>query len=367
MQAEGQTRGDSPGTLRVMTFNILFRSARNPAGGWSDRKSEVLRLIREWQPDILGIQEAMDDQLTDLRNGLPEYGIIPGHRTGRSKLPFWSATLTPALLGAGWAAHRKRDESTVARIAGPVLFLGAALPLGASLAGWAASGAALVKGSFCPILYRQDRLRLLASSDIWLSEKPGDPLTLLLGTWIPRVANRARLATLDGEHEFTFYNAHVDYMPYLTDGSLEKLRGVADGEWDGSLQIVVGDLNGDLDSRECAYLTDPGGAGTGAPGFQSAWCEAEQRIGPEITLHHGLGLESPKQERADHIMCRPVPRVLQVVTITEHPKNCYPSDHFPLVADFQLAPIPEVEETAKEYADEAGTEGEAVPRVALNG
>ncbi len=360
MQAEEQTPAGSPETLRVMTFNILFRSARNPAGSWSERRSEVLRIIRELQPDVVGIQEAMDDQLRDLRNGLPEYEIIPGHRTGRSKLPFWSATLSPALFGAGWAVSRNREESTVARIAGPALFLGAALPLGAALAGWTASGAALVKGAFCPILYRRDRLRLLSSSDVWLSEKPDDPLTLLLGTWIPRVANRARLATLDGEHEFTFYNAHIDYMPYVTDGSLEKLRRVTDEDWDGSLQVLVGDFNNDLDSRECAYLTEPDGTGVEAPGFQSAWCEAQKRIGPEITLHHGLGLESPKQERADHIMCRPVPEILQAVTVEDHSDSCYPSDHFPLVTDFRLARAAQAEEGGLETERER----EALPRAA---
>lgn len=322
--------------VRLMTFNLLFSTAKNPAGTWEERRPLVLRMLRDHQPDIIGFQEVMEDPLAELRTELPEYGVVNSARTGQSKIPLWSLTLTPAMLAGGLALFRGAARSRARRLLGGALLAGAALPVVGTVGGLAVNRSALLRGAFCPVFYRKDRFRLVESGLVQLSERPNDPLTLMLGTWLPRYATRARLEALDGSGIVTVYNLHLDYMPLVTKGSLEKLRRELDTNWDGTAQVVMGDFNADLDEQECAYLTEPGSGPEHPPGFQSAWCEAEQIEGPEHTLHSGMGEESPKKKRADHIMVRPSVPVLRCSTLVEHSGSLYPSDHYPIVAEVLL-------------------------------
>lgn len=325
---------ESRSTIRLMTFNLLFSTARSMAGPWEERRRLALDLLREWEPDVIGFQEVMDGPMQELQAELPGYEVVGSKRTGQSKIPLWTLTLTPAMLAGGLALLRGNSGSQARRVAGGALLAGAALPVVGTLGGLAVNRAAMVKGAFSPIFYRRDRLRLLDTRQVRLSERPNDPLTLMLGTWLPRYATTALLETRDGRR-FGVTNLHLDYMPLVTRGSLEKLRAHLDANWDGTPQFVMGDFNADLDDEECAFLTRAG-EGSGAPGFESSWCEARERRGPEHTLHGGMGEESPQKKRADHIMARPSLSMPRCTTVTHHSGDLYPSDHYPVVVDVEL-------------------------------
>ena len=332
-----RTTAREAGVLRVMTFNVLFGTARNPAGSWRERRPLVAEVIRRWSPDVLGLQEVMDQPLRELQADLPEYGFVVGARTGYSKWPYWALTLTPALLAASVALNRRRVRGAVSGWpwVSPALLGAAAVPILGTTATVALSGSATWRAEFCPVLYRRDRYRVAEHSSVWLSEPPDDPLTLLMGTWLPRAANRVHLEPLAGDSPPLYvYNTHLDYMSLGSESSTEALCRQLEKDWDGSPQFLMGDLNGGMDSRECRYLTRDESADGGPPPLRSAWEAADTRQGPDGTCHHGLGTAGPAPRWTDHILYRPLLRVARAVTEDHHRDGVYPSDHFPVVADF---------------------------------
>ncbi len=118
--------------MRLMTFNILYGTARTPAGGWPARRKLVADVIGRWDPDAAGLQEAMADQLSDLSADLPEYSIIAGPMSGPNRLRGLAGTVSPALGAARLFLLRRLQKSFGAqgRTLSGAQLLGAAGPAG---------------------------------------------------------------------------------------------------------------------------------------------------------------------------------------------------------------------------------------------
>ena len=63
--------------VRVMTFNLRFDNPADGTRAWPFRKVLVIAVIRRYRPALLGTQEGLARQLSDLRDALPEYGVLP--------------------------------------------------------------------------------------------------------------------------------------------------------------------------------------------------------------------------------------------------------------------------------------------------
>ena len=109
-----------------------------------------------------------------------------------------------------------------------------------------------------------------------------------------------------------------------------------DADWDGSPQLLIGDLNGGLDADACKELVRWEGSPSDPLRIRTAWEEAEECIGPHDTCEGGVGL-GPCPGRTDHVMFRPGLRVPQVITVEDGDGKPAPSDHLAVVADFDLA------------------------------
>lgn len=108
--------GSSAQKITVGTFNIRYDNPRDSGNLWVNRSPIVSNLIRFHEFDVLGLQEALKNQLNDIAAALPEY----------------------ALYGKG------RDDGKEA-------------------------------GEHSAILYKKDRFTLLKSGDFWLSQTPDTP------------------------------------------------------------------------------------------------------------------------------------------------------------------------------------------------
>ena len=53
-------------TLRLMTFNIRYDNPRDGKNRWSNRKKMVADIVIDQKIDIVGMQEVLKRQLTDL-------------------------------------------------------------------------------------------------------------------------------------------------------------------------------------------------------------------------------------------------------------------------------------------------------------
>jgi endonuclease/exonuclease/phosphatase family metal-dependent hydrolase len=68
-------------TLKLMTYNLKFASPDyKPA--WEVRREMQVELIRKYNPDIIGTQEGLKEQIDWLADHLPEYVVIGEGRKG---------------------------------------------------------------------------------------------------------------------------------------------------------------------------------------------------------------------------------------------------------------------------------------------
>ncbi|MDA0906527.1 MAG: hypothetical protein O2874_09445, partial [Verrucomicrobia bacterium] len=71
--------------LRVMSFNIRNSFARDGENHWESRKDLVYSVIKDYAPDVLGLQEANSFQLKELSNEFPQYGKVGEGSMGGAK------------------------------------------------------------------------------------------------------------------------------------------------------------------------------------------------------------------------------------------------------------------------------------------
>lgn len=66
-----------PIELKVLTFNILVEiSSVEGVPPWKERRDEMVQLIKNLDPDLLGLQEPMPRQAAFLKEALPDYEAI---------------------------------------------------------------------------------------------------------------------------------------------------------------------------------------------------------------------------------------------------------------------------------------------------
>src|SRR5687767_10019712 len=57
-RAAGEPAAEASPPLRVMSFNIRYGTAKDGEDRWEKRKALLLKTIRAFDPDVLGVQEA---------------------------------------------------------------------------------------------------------------------------------------------------------------------------------------------------------------------------------------------------------------------------------------------------------------------
>ena len=67
---------------KIISYNIRYDTP-NDGENWRElRKDEVLELLKYYNPDLIGIQEAMPNQLKFVANNLDKYNYIGHGRNG---------------------------------------------------------------------------------------------------------------------------------------------------------------------------------------------------------------------------------------------------------------------------------------------
>ena len=58
-------------TMKVMSYNIRYDNPNDGENKWDNRKDAIVNLIRYYQPDFIGVQEALLHQLNYIEDNLP--------------------------------------------------------------------------------------------------------------------------------------------------------------------------------------------------------------------------------------------------------------------------------------------------------
>jgi endonuclease/exonuclease/phosphatase family metal-dependent hydrolase len=75
--------------LKVMSFNIRLNVDSDKENSWTNRKQDVADLLTYYHPDYFGVQEALPDQMKDIKNGLKNYDYVGvGRDDGKEKGEF---------------------------------------------------------------------------------------------------------------------------------------------------------------------------------------------------------------------------------------------------------------------------------------
>ena len=111
--------------INIMTYNIRLNTDADGINKWDNRKEGIVSLIKNEDVDILGIQEALPDQIEYLSNQLKDYNYIGEGRNGgnsgeysaiyfksekillEEEETFWLSE-TPRVPSIGWDAARNR-------------------------------------------------------------------------------------------------------------------------------------------------------------------------------------------------------------------------------------------------------------------
>ncbi|KAJ0394310.1 hypothetical protein P43SY_004193 [Pythium insidiosum] len=285
-----------PFLLRVMTFNLRYGSSKGGPASWPERRRHVADVIAHYHPLLVGTQEGLPAQLQELQDSLP---------------PTYARVGEPREPG----------------------------------------------GEHAQIFYDSSVVELRDAGTFWLSETPTTPYSKGWDAKYPRVATWGLFRLRATGLQLVAVNTHLDAR-----GEASRREGVATiwTEMKAVLQahslsladtplFLTGDFNTDRSSAVYSFLTRDGDG----PRLQDAWLTAEHRVGSVLNTYHdwlGPAFDAtpngtarpnapPHELHLDWILARPAVPVVLAEIITESRDGHYPSDHYPVVAEF-LVPSP---------------------------
>jgi endonuclease/exonuclease/phosphatase family metal-dependent hydrolase len=178
------------------------------------------------------------------------------------------------------------------------------------------------------VFYRKDALELLSSGNFWLSTTPDVPGSMSWDVSLPRMVTWGEFRHRKTGRRFHFYNTHFAHRG--TDGAarVESARVLADRIKrlpTNSDVILTGDFNTDVGSEPYQIIK---------ANLSDAHELAASKKGPVGTFHGFKG--NPGKQRIDWIFFGGKLSPSGVYTLTDNQNGRYPSDHFPVVAEFEF-------------------------------
>ena len=261
--------------LRIMTFNVRVNLPSDGPNAWPQRKNKAASMVKFYEPQLLGLQEALRGQVQDLALDLPDY----------------------AWIGVG------RDDGRE-------------------------------QGEYMAIIYQTERLELLREGTFWLSETPDTPGRGWDAAWI-RTVTWACFRDKLSDRQFYHFNTHLDnHSERARQESakllLEQIQNIA-----GNSDVVLtGDFNSTPDSETYRILTAAGADGQPALLYDTNVLSAIPHHGPTrtFTAFNMDSLDTPALP-IDFIFVTANWRVHKHATLSDSFDGFFPSDHMPVLTD----------------------------------
>ncbi|MBX3243749.1 MAG: endonuclease/exonuclease/phosphatase family protein [Acidobacteria bacterium] len=258
--------------FRVMTFNIRYDEPRDGVNAWPNRKQKVADVIKKYEADIVGVQEALEHQLKDLETLLPEMD---------------------------WCGVGRTDGTNT--------------------------------GEYSAIFYNRQRFELIKTETFWLSETPDKAGSKGWDAALPRIVTWAKFKDRKTGKEFFHFNTHFDHMGENARVNssrllLEKVSSIAKKK----RAVVTGDFNANYSTDVYKTIIEP--AKNRKPILFDARRSSEtEYVGVSSTF--SAFKELVPENWIDHIFVNKDVRVLRFFAADDRPGGLWPSDHLPVVAE----------------------------------
>jgi len=182
--------------VKLMSYNIRYDITTSNASPWTERHNAIASQIKRFDVDIVGMQEVLDHQRTQLLTDLPGYSSV----------------------GVG------RDDGQKA-------------------------------GEYSPIFYKEERFQLLTSGTFWLSPTPDVPSK----GWdaaLNRICTYAQFLDRQAKDTFWVYNTHFDHVgeEARKRSAALILQQVETSGFKHQAVILCGDFNLNDDHPTISYL-----------------------------------------------------------------------------------------------------------------
>ena len=175
---------ESNQTISLITYNIRLDIESDGINKWDNRKEGLISLIKEENPDVLGIQEGLPNQIEYISKQLEDYHMIGEGRDGGDK------------------------------------------------------------GEYSAIFYKSEKLRLEKAETFWLSESPEVP-SIGWDAALNRITTVGVFSEVSSNKKFIVYNSHFDHIGKIArENSVNViLNHIRENNHIKNRIIVMGDFN----------------------------------------------------------------------------------------------------------------------------
>lgn len=172
-------------SMNVITYNIRYNNPGDNENSWPNRREDVLKLLKVHKADIFTVQEALYDQMLNLKDGMKGFDYV----------------------GVG------RDDGNV-------------------------------NGEFSAVFYNSNRFLLMENGTFWLSKTPKVPSK----SWdaaLNRICTWARLKEIETHKTFYVFNTHFDHQGVIArkKSALLILKKIGEIAQRKEPIILTGDFN----------------------------------------------------------------------------------------------------------------------------
>lgn len=152
IKSENVTTNESKSlNINIMTYNIRLDVASDGENSWSNRKDFLSTQVQFYSPDIMGVQEARPNQMTDLKSTLKDYKTIGVGRDGDGK------------------------------------------------------------GEYSAIFYNTKKISVEKENTFWLSENPNE-VSMGWDAAYPRICTYGLFTLLENNKKIWVFNTHLDHV-----------------------------------------------------------------------------------------------------------------------------------------------------------
>jgi endonuclease/exonuclease/phosphatase family metal-dependent hydrolase len=269
--------------LRIMSFNIRYGSANDGENHWKNRKEMVFDVLKDHKPDIVGLQEALDFQIAEIRKAVGKYGLIGVAREDGN-----------------------RD------------------------------------GEFSCLLYDINLYDVSESGTFWFSNTPHIPGSNHWGAACVRICTWARFIEKKSGRAFYVFNLHLDHVSQLSreNSAVLLAQRIKDRNFPDPF-IVTGDFNAGETNPVVTYLTGKTSLAA-ANGKKSKnpvpMIDTFRVLNPDVKdVKTGHAFRGTRQgNKIDYVFVPNTIEVLEAEILYDNINGRYPSDHYPVNATLRI-------------------------------